>query len=208
MSLRGQQLREQQDLEYEASVRADRIRGDNARVLELWPHQSEWRSADQLRRMNELSPRARRALVASRRLGYEQEETKEEEKKTFISCDGVELDPAAVRCAYECAERKDAVGVDAELFTDADGSKATFRYWLTDAGDLERAEALVPVDPLSVLGRVCTRVSGDLGYDSADHLFCEMMENGAAVAQICALLDYGVSADTIVDDMVLELTPT
>lgn len=199
-------LRKQQDLEYEEGARADLIRDDNARVLELWPHQADWRSTDNLRRMNEMSPRSRRALIASRL--SDQEEQKQQQQKTFISCDGVELDPAAIRRGYECAERKDAVGVDVELFIDANGSKATFRYWLTDAGDLERAQALVPVDPLSVLGRVCTRVSGNLGYDSADHLFCEMMENGVVVAQICALLEYGLSSDTIVDDMVRELTPT
>jgi len=96
--------------------------------------------------------------------------------------------------------------VEVTLYIDGEGDQQKFTCWLVSEEDVGRAKSLVPIDPLSVLARICSRVASEVkGYSSADDLFCEMVDSAVRVAEINTLLTMGLNADDIVSQLSREI---
>jgi hypothetical protein len=136
------------------------------------------------------------------------DERHDDDDNLFITEDGVELSSSRVRSAYETWDGKLGIPVTVDLLVDEDGTLEGFRYWLYKDSELERAKGLVPVDPLTILAQICSRLTvapSVFKGMSHDVLFCEMIENGSKLTEITGLIELGLESDTIVEQLSSEI---
>ena len=205
--MKAADIRAEQDAAYDQAKQLDQMRAQNKQVERVVAFQDDWERAQNLEKLNSLTPEERRELMVERILV--DEDSQDDEPSFSVQGDSgvtVEVPLRTLRLAATRFQKGNPLMVRIPLLCGpkVGNAKRDTPYYIYKPSDLERLECFLEAqglvtreeDAFEILTAYAVERAKQLGIPS-DELLSQLIDNGMKHLEIVDLLSNGVAKEEI-----------